>query len=371
MASGRRLLLAAALVGAACASERELPPPAPEAVDPAVGFLSVDVPVVIRGRDFHVRASQSVEGAGDDRVSARFRAWLGGVELREVTWIDQGTLAAIVPANGLSQGDHDLAVEGPYGTRGTLPAAYGALPGTPPDLAVDPVAVPSVVILGEPVTIRVHVTNAGPGPVDSLELQLKHAEVGGPASGEPIAGPPLPATLVEGESIDVEYVFTASALGTFECEAKVGGYSPGSGGPLPTVKVRVRYEVVPVDAVPALSVDPVAIPSLVAVGGAVTIRVHLTNGGPGAIDGLELQVKAATVDGPASGRPLPGSVVGGGPIPTDLADGASLAVDYVVAAEAAGTFECEAKVNGRSQASGVALPTRRVRVRYEVVDALP
>jgi hypothetical protein len=253
--SSVRFLLAALLaplLAAACAAERELPPPAPEAVEPAVGFLTVDVPVLIRGRDFHLRASQGLDGGTEDRVSAQFRAWLGPIELRDVTWMDQGTLAAVIPANALEQGSHDLVVEGPYGTRGALAAAYGAVPGTPPDLVLSPEAVPPVVTLGEWARILVTVTNAGPGPVERLDVKLRRAldgrGVGAGLSGALVGGGEVPRSLADGQSIEVEYLLTTTAVGTFWYEAKVGGFSPVHEASLPSDKVLVGYEVV--DAVP-------------------------------------------------------------------------------------------------------------------------
>jgi hypothetical protein len=252
MACSRRLTVLGLLLAAGCGAERELPPPVPEAVEPAVGFLTVDVPVLIRGRDFHLRASQGLEGAADDRVSARFRAWLGAVELRDVTWMDQGTLAAVIPANALEQGSHDLVVEGPYGTRGALAAAYGAVSGTPPDLVLTPVAVPPVVPLGERARILVTVTNAGPGPVERLDVKLRRAldgrGVGAGLSGALVGGGEVPRSLTEGQSIEIEYLLTTTAVGTFWYEAKASGYSPVHAAWLPSDKGLVGYEVV--DAAP-------------------------------------------------------------------------------------------------------------------------
>jgi hypothetical protein len=253
MGSGSRALLLAAVLGAACAGAPDPSAPAPESVEPDAGFLAVETPVVIRGRDFLVRASQGVEGAGEDRVDARFRAWLGGVELREVTWIDAGTLSAVVPADALAEGDHELVVEGPYGTRGALAGAYEAVAaagGVPPGLEFDPVAVPSVVAPGQTVTIRVHVTNAGPGAIDPFLLQLRNATdgrgIGQPLPGALVGGGEIPDALAEGQSIDAEYVITAPMeVGTYWCEVKAGGSSPANGGtPLPSRKVLVSYDVV-------------------------------------------------------------------------------------------------------------------------------
>jgi hypothetical protein len=251
---GRRFLLVALLaplLAAACAAERELPPPAPEAVEPAVGFLTVDVPVLIRGRNFHLRASQGLDGAAEDRVSAQFRAWLGPIELRDATWIDQETLSAVIPANALAQGSHDLVVEGPYGTRGGLAGAYSAIQGTPPDLVLT-VDVPPVVTLGEWARILVRVANAGPGAVDRIDVKLRHAlngrGVGGELPGAPVGGGDVPRSLPEGQSLEVEYLITTTAVGTFWYEAKAGGYSPVHEAALPSDKALVGYEVV--EAVP-------------------------------------------------------------------------------------------------------------------------
>jgi hypothetical protein len=236
--SGRGLLAATALAALACSAERALPPPVPTGIEPPAGFASVDVPVVIRGEAFYVRASQDAGGAGGDQVSAEFRAWLGEVPLRKVTWVDEGTLTAMVPAGAVAVGTHDLAVEGPYGTRGTLPAAYAAEAGQPPVLTVEAEAFPTAVLVGDQAEIRVRATNHGPGPLRNVALSVKPTV--GPRPDLP--GAPEPQDLGEGFHLDATFPVSTSTPGTFEYEAKASGLA-GTSVRVTSEKVRAALQV--------------------------------------------------------------------------------------------------------------------------------
>jgi hypothetical protein len=235
---GRGLVLAI-LCAAACSAERALPPPRPTGIDPPAGFRSVDVPVVIRGEAFYVAAVHGAGGAEGDRVSAGFRAWLGEVALEEVTWVDEGTLTAVVAAGTVARGPLDLVVEGPYGARGGLPAAYAAEDGQAPLLTVEPVLVPSTVLAGEPAAVHVHVTNGGPGPLRDVTLSVKPTF--GPRPDLP--GAPAPQELGEGASFDAVLPVSTAVPGTFEYEAKASGYA-GANVRVTSEKVRATLEVV-------------------------------------------------------------------------------------------------------------------------------
>ncbi len=112
--------LAVLALCAGCAASDAPGGPRPAAMLPATGLATAETAVEIVGEGFHARGVQ--EADGDSSVDASYRAWLGGTELLEVSWIAPRTLRAVVPA-GLAIGWHDLAVQGPFGV-GTLANAF-------------------------------------------------------------------------------------------------------------------------------------------------------------------------------------------------------------------------------------------------------
>jgi hypothetical protein len=152
----------ASLAVAGCASSTGTPPPSPSSIEPVIADAGSDVPVVIRGSAFHVKATVDVGTTA--RVDAGYRAWIGGQELADVRWIDVGTLSARVRP-GVPPGRHDLAVEGPFG-RGALASAF-EIRSRPASLAIASlVASPDPVNLGQDVFIEMVVSNSG--DVDAL-----------------------------------------------------------------------------------------------------------------------------------------------------------------------------------------------------------
>lgn len=273
------LLLAAALA-ASCSAERSVPPPVPTAIEPAAAYHETEVPVVIRGEAFYLRAWHGAGGPGGDAVSAQFRGWLGAVELREVTWVDAGTLTAVVPAR-IPLGTHDLVVEGPYGTRGVLPAAYVAVDG-PARLTVIPAAVPPAVLVGDPAEIRVQVWNVGGIPVEDVEVQLK--PLAAPKSDVP--GAPDPQVLEPGASFEAAFPVTTSVPGLFEFEAKASGKASAF---VASAKVPVALEVVA-----GMRASAAVSPSPTPVGSRTTVTVTVVNGTPYA---LAASIAAVTTAG--------------------------------------------------------------------------
>jgi DNA-binding beta-propeller fold protein YncE len=95
----------------------------------------VATPITIRGRSFHPAARPNFDDESQALVSFAFSASLGLHPLEGVRYVNEGELAALVPAS-LAPGLHDLTVFDPRGKRGVLPAAFRV--GTPsPDASVD------------------------------------------------------------------------------------------------------------------------------------------------------------------------------------------------------------------------------------------
>jgi hypothetical protein len=237
MRCSRRALLLAAVLAAACSADAGLPPPEPTAVEPSLAYAGEEVPVTIRGRAFYARAWIGADGSPGGGVSTEFRAWLGSEPLGEVTWVDETTLTAVVPAT-IALSTHDLVVEGPYGMRGALPSAYVALAGLPM-LRVAATAHPPTAVLGEPAFVHVRVENLGDVLLSAVQVHVKPAAA--PRGDLPGAPPPL--DLDPGAFFDADFPVTTSVAGTFTFEAKANGIDP-LGAFVPSPKVPVVLEVV-------------------------------------------------------------------------------------------------------------------------------
>src|SRR5512147_181871 len=154
----------AMLVALGCATS-DIPAPRPTSVEPGTGYGGTPTPVVIRGTGFAVRVTQPSTG-GSPTVDSAYRAWLGGVELADVVRVDSQTLQATVPA-GLPSGIHALAVEGPFGRRGSLEGAFlvSWLPGA---VLRATASLPSTASVGQ--TLRLTLGVANEGTTDAEEV---------------------------------------------------------------------------------------------------------------------------------------------------------------------------------------------------------
>ncbi len=166
----RPAALAALLLVAACAQDPDRAP-RPRMIQPGGGARGVPTPVTILGDGFLPRVVQSSSG-GPATIDTTHRAFLGGQELADVTWVNAGTLRATVPA-GLPLGANDLVVENALGLRGSLPAAWEAY--GPPRAALSALlAIPSTIPVGSTFQATLTVTDVGgatatgvsPGPLE-------------------------------------------------------------------------------------------------------------------------------------------------------------------------------------------------------------
>jgi hypothetical protein len=239
-------LLVAPLLAACGAAGR--PPPRPTAVSPAIGFSTADAAVEIAGDDFHVRAVQRADGGGSS-VDAGYRAWLGGVELLEVTWANPRLLTARVPA-GLAVGGHDLAVEGPFGTGG-LAGAYQVIAGLPPALAIS-VTAPAEVAIGEPLQVTVRASNTGTWIVDGIAPAVSATGTG---AVDPVPVSLAPQDLLAGSAHDFIVPYTATRAGAVSVFAAISGTDPRTGA---TVSAAATTDVVvrPAPSVAVVAADP-------------------------------------------------------------------------------------------------------------------
>jgi hypothetical protein len=214
----RAAVLALAAV-AACARAPSTEGPAPSSVEPAVGSAAAPVPVLVRGTRFYVRPVQDV-GDGGAWIDAHYRAWLGTVPLDSVTWQDEQTLAAVVPA-GIAPGTYALTVEDPFGRRGVLAAAYEATIA-PAVLRIGFVDTPARVSLGRSMTATVEVSNAGQASALAVAVSITSSE------GD-VGTPPGPVDVEGGAAVRVQQSFTPRARGTLVLQASAAGTDASTG----------------------------------------------------------------------------------------------------------------------------------------------
>ncbi len=199
--------------------------PRPAEIVPAIGFATADAIVDIRGDDFHVDVVQSADEGGSE-VDASYRAWLGTTELREVTWIDTGTLRALVP-QGLPLGTYDLTVEGPYG-RGTLPSAYEVIEGTLGSLGIS-VLSPLQVAVGEELQVIVQATNTGTYLVQGVRPEVTLSD---PGAVDPVPVSTAARDIAVGETWAFTFRYRATKVGAITLQASVAGTDPRNGVPI-------------------------------------------------------------------------------------------------------------------------------------------
>jgi hypothetical protein len=216
--------LAAALSCAllACAGEVKDPLPRPTVVVPAAGYESTETEIVVRGEGFRADPYQDANGA--PRMVSSFRAWIGATELADVRWVSANELRARVPV-GTAAGLYRLEVQDPRGTSGVLEDAFTVVAGGPPALDSTAAILPITASLGQPVTLRVEVTNTGRAAALAVAPAVSLA---GAALALP-AAPPAPVDLAPGSTHVFQLDCTAAAVGTSTVTVDVAGHDPATG----------------------------------------------------------------------------------------------------------------------------------------------
>jgi hypothetical protein len=286
----RSLAVLVALL-AACSERRPPMPPRPLSIDPPVAYGSVPTPLVIRGDGFYVRGVQLASGGS--RVDTSHRAWLGGLELSGVAWLDLRTLRGVVPA-GLSPGTYDLTVENALGDRGSIAGAYRVIAGSPALLRAGIDATP-VANLGQVVTVTVTVTNDGDGDALAVAPVLSASGSGALA---PLGTPPAPSDVPARSARRFSWSFQALAVGDVALDLQGGGRDGGTGLDVGLPHAGASMAVV---RPAALAVRILSAPALVNVGQAfdVTLRVQNQGDSDAAAVSATLAVPNATPDATA------------------------------------------------------------------------
>lgn len=313
MSCERALVLAAAALAAlaACApggGARELGA-AVDLVEPPCGDPATPTSVVLRG-SFPVVPRVSLSGGGAE-LDTTYRAWVGDVALRDVTWRDAGSLAATVPAS-IPAGVYALTVESPFHDRATLPGfeirAGGCGGGAPGALTLSASVAPNAVTVGQQVTVTASVRNAGAQALFDVDAAVSSA----PAGVALVASQAGPRDLAGGATATFTWTYATSQLvpepgGTFVVTA-----AGTDGGGAAVVAPPARTNAFLVNA-PASIAAHTHSPASVNVGRAFTLSLDAAN--TGAAPALVAAAVTATVTGAATvatlSSPVPETVPGG------------------------------------------------------------
>ena len=108
-------------------------PPSDISVEPATGEEGEEVQVTIRGAGFNPTVTRTTScGSRAHEVDDAFEADLDGTALTGVTWVDEATLSAVIPA-GLAPGLHDMILIDPSGNSVEIPDAFEVISGSDGD----------------------------------------------------------------------------------------------------------------------------------------------------------------------------------------------------------------------------------------------
>ncbi len=309
----RPSVMLALLAGACSSSASRDDVPLPAAVVPNVGYATVPTAVEIGGSRFLAKVTQP-SGGGTGTVDTHHRAWLGDVELQDVTWVSTATLTATVPP-GLTLGPQKLIVENALGERGTLDAAFTVLAA--PSFAAT-VTAPATVSVGQTFTVSLTVSNDGGTDVNGLTLgqpALSRSDLTSTPAGGPV--PPAPPTLAAGAHQPFAWTYQATAPGTLAVTfSPTTGNDALLGGPLTATPPAPAQVTVQQPA--AIEVTALSIPPSVAIGTDFTVSMTVSNtGGADASgvtpSGLTLSsVNGATATLKAGPTPAAARIPGGG-----------------------------------------------------------
>lgn len=302
------------------------PTPVPRSIAPSTGYAGLTTAVRIEGDDFAARPD------GKGNIDTRHRAWLGDVELADVTWIDAHTLEATAPA-ALSPGVLALKVQNAYGRVGTLPSAFTTL-AIPAQLSASIAASRSTAGLDQPIDVTFTVTNGGTGAADLAEVSPSHA---GPAAACGAPSPATGVTLAPGATQRYTWSCAGAASGALVLDASVIGTDATSGAPLALTAASAAQVAVQAPARLAATVAVDGAPGTVLVGQAIGLRVEVTNQG-----GAAALLGSLGITPPEAGCGVPSPA-----LPQTVAGGATLALTSTCAATTPGSLAPAASVRGQ------------------------
>jgi hypothetical protein len=328
---------AAALVVLACggSSVSSDQDPLPTSVEPGSGNAGAPTPVTIRGDGF--LALTVTPASGGAQTDARHRAWLAGVELQDVAWIDLHTLSATVPA-GLPPGPQPLVVENAFGRRGQLDGAFVVTGGA---LGAEVAASQPTVSVGQGGALKLTVKNTGIAPLAGVAPGALTITATDGAAATIVDGPSpsLVPLLGPNEEQQFTWNYLPTAAGQLSILASATAYDDASKG---TVSAANTVPVA-VQAAAALAATLSAAPTLVGIGETIAVHLTVTNsGGSGAASTTNV-TPVAPVSSSSKVKlttgPEPGSIA-------SLAAGASATFTWTYVATGGGTLGMSSSASG-------------------------
>ena len=289
--------------------------PVPSAVEPKGTYLGTGPAVVLHGQDFTPAAVQRLNGGSEIEVDAVFRAFLGNVELEDVSWVDSHTLTAVVPPD-LAAGTYALSVEGPYGL-GMADGVFLVSDAVPAALTASASA-PQRARLGLEFSVAQTVTNTG--GMTALAVAAGSPVLSGSAQVQP---PPGTIDILPGASFVFIWRIRPGDPGTLDVGLPVAGVDEVDG----RVVVAETSNSVVVVTGPHLVATPQPAPASAAVGTPVTLAIDVLN--DGGTDALG--VSFADPSGATNVR------VVSSPVPQDIPAGAIRTFQWKIEGTAPGT----------------------------------
>lgn len=317
-------------------------PPLPRAVEPASASNLADVPVLLRGTGFSIVPLQHLGGGEPVTLRDDFRAWLGEQELSAVTYADEHTLSAVIPA-GVAPGRHALRVQDPFGQTGVLEGAYEAIGHAA--LRGAATVSPTRVSVGQPFQLKLEVTNDG--SVDAVEVLPSWPA--GQGTGEASLVEARATALVPAAGAQTfEWTGTATRRGVLLFELAATGANSQSGEPIVMAAVRSNELVVDAPAaLPArLAVDMRGPPGTVNVDQTITATLTVQNTGEAGAVGVAPSM--LTLGGTSAATLLSGP----SPASADIPAGGAQSFVWQARPTSVGTVTFTAQASGTDGNSG-------------------
>ncbi len=322
------------------------PSPVPKSIQPSSGFAGLATAVRIGGDGFLARPSGG-------QLDTRHRAWLGQVELLNVTWVDVHTLTATVPPD-VPPGIQALRVENAYGRDGTLANAF-TVEQIASQLAASLAPSRSTAALGQPIDVTFTISNGGSGAAQVTAVTPSQA---GAAATCGAVTPALPVRVEAGGSQAFTWTCTGSAAGTLALGAAAAGSDVGTGAPLSAIAATVPVAVQGPAALAAAS-SVAGNPGTVTVGQAFTLQLSVSDAVGASADLTSLEVTPLEA---GCGAPTPA-------LPVTVAGGQSAAFTFTCAATAAGNLAPAVSVRGQDANTGGLLTAATTLVPVLAVKA--
>ena len=281
------VLAAAAAAGCSGAPDRA---PRIDHLTPSGGVADLATAVVVHGRGFYPRTVQSASG-GPAAIDVGQKAWLDGVALEGVVWVDEETLQLTIPA-GLALGPHELAVENALGLRTTLGGAWTVI--QPATLDASARLTAAVASTGQALALTVTLRNDGGAAVQGVAISLASSGAGAVVVGALPAAVDVPA----GGSVDVQVPLTAQAAGAVSLRISAAGLEAYTGRSL---QANAAAAVLTVQARAALAAT-LSLPVAVDVAAPFTVTMVVRNDGD--VTALGVSPGALSL-GAGAGGPLP------------------------------------------------------------------